>query len=123
MLLQVLNAILSDLMSRIWMTYRRGFPAIGEAMPACVLTSLSICSCIPNAMHCDFAEMLTLLSRQLWHHKRCGLGLYPAQRADAAGAGEASRIACKIYQSGAFSHEAGAQGSVHKMLQQSPVSV
>ena len=26
---QVLNAILSDLMSRIWMTYRRGFPAIG----------------------------------------------------------------------------------------------
>lgn len=27
---QVLNAILSDLMSRIWMTYRRGFPAIGE---------------------------------------------------------------------------------------------
>lgn len=27
---QVLNAILSDLMSRIWMTYRRGFPAIGK---------------------------------------------------------------------------------------------
>ncbi len=29
----MLNAILSDLMSRIWMTYRRGFPAIGEELP------------------------------------------------------------------------------------------
>ena len=28
----MLNAILSDLMSRIWMTYRRGFPAIGEEL-------------------------------------------------------------------------------------------
>ena len=35
MLLQVLNAILSDLMSRIWMTYRKGFPAIGEGPPVC----------------------------------------------------------------------------------------
>jgi hypothetical protein len=41
---QVLNAVLSDLMSRIWMTYRRGFPPIGAPSASlCFFTSSYLC--------------------------------------------------------------------------------